>query len=149
MEALTQDQINFAIKCMAKWIHIRWDNEFGNPNPADVSHSALLHRLLSGKEPLDKPPPKSYSYPDYPMAEGEAVQVDEPRASTYDDDGYNIVVNQSRAWKWIDEEKGILEHKTWGRFRTWIQDEQQQIALGPGIFPVRKLQKISEGEQGA
>ena len=82
MEALTQDQINFAIQCMAKWIHIRWDNDFGNPNPADVSHSALLHRLLSGKSPLDKPPPKSYSYPDYPMAEGEAVQIDEPREST-------------------------------------------------------------------
>lgn len=32
---------------------------------SDASHSALLKRLLDGKEPLPKPPIKTHSYPNY------------------------------------------------------------------------------------
>jgi len=36
---------------------------------ADIDHSALLGRLLEGKEPFDIPPPLSYSYPWYTLIE--------------------------------------------------------------------------------
>jgi hypothetical protein len=32
----------------------------------DAEHSALLMRLLEGKEPLPEPPPLKNAYPDYP-----------------------------------------------------------------------------------
>ena len=32
---------------------------------AEVWHSALLYRLLSGDEPLEPKPPLRFSYPDY------------------------------------------------------------------------------------
>lgn len=38
-----------------------WTNAY-----AEVMHSALLRRLLSGKEPLPEKPPLKYAYPDYP-----------------------------------------------------------------------------------
>jgi hypothetical protein len=34
----------------------------------DADHSALLVRLLEGKEPLPDPPPVEYAYPKYPDA---------------------------------------------------------------------------------
>ncbi len=41
----------------------------GVPTDADALHSALLRRLLSGKEPLPEPPPLRHSYPDYAAVE--------------------------------------------------------------------------------
>jgi len=41
---------------------------------ADIDHSALLGRLLDGKEPLDIPPPLSYSYPWYELVENGSVE---------------------------------------------------------------------------
>ena len=35
---------------------------------AEVDHSALLSRLLSGLAPFDERPPTSHSYPDYEAA---------------------------------------------------------------------------------
>lgn len=32
----------------------------------DVDHSALLYRLLRGRDPLPEPPPLAHSYPVYP-----------------------------------------------------------------------------------
>lgn len=73
----------FAIRqAIREWLVIRleWDRErltaLLNGNMpivyqllADVDHSALLHRLLSGKPPLPTPPPRRYSYPDYESGE--------------------------------------------------------------------------------
>lgn len=38
---------------------------------ADVDHSALLIRLLEGKDPLPEPPPLRHAYPDYEAVEGD------------------------------------------------------------------------------
>lgn len=143
MEALTFEQINFVLSSINLWMNIRIDNGFGLPNQADVNHSALLHRLLSGKPPLDKPPPKSYSYPDYPMAEGEAVVIDEISEALYTPDKeYNLRINQGLGWKWECEYRGLLRHKTWGLFNTWTQAEKRKTSLGTfDEVMIRRLQK--------
>jgi hypothetical protein len=77
-------------ECFIEWLEIRnkWEqigktgNTFStghdlsgltvlnlNDLRADIWHSALLHRLLEGKEPLEFPPPLAMSYPNYELAE--------------------------------------------------------------------------------
>jgi hypothetical protein len=88
MEPLTQEQIVWARQRMSKWLRVRaahaerdWLSQphFEAALPredharvvltqlaADVDHSALLWRLLEGKEPLVDPPPLDHGYPVYP-----------------------------------------------------------------------------------
>ena len=58
------------INCLIRWLAIR--EAHGQPMPlfavnlaADVDHSSLLRRLLSGKEPFPLPPILTDGYPDY------------------------------------------------------------------------------------
>lgn len=61
-ESRVEDNINdLGWEEAMKWLLV--------PNSPDVHHSALLQRLLSGKEPLPVPPPKSHSYPWYSLIE--------------------------------------------------------------------------------
>lgn len=102
---LTPGQMDFVVRCMSEWINLS-----GNcPTDADVVHSSLLRRLLSGKDALDKPPPKRFAYPDYELGEGKPVQV------MYVDDtergGHKRVsIDQHSEWCWKDKENGLLTH---------------------------------------
>lgn len=81
MDTLTRDQMYFARKQFARWLAIRDKHDpryqdlikEGRTGQmmADIEHSSLLLRLLSGKEPLDEPPPLTHGYPDYKAVEGE------------------------------------------------------------------------------
>ena len=60
----------WGVECLLRWLEIR--QQEGKPFPislfnlkADIDHSALLQRLLAGKEPLPHPPLLKHSYPDY------------------------------------------------------------------------------------
>lgn len=143
--ALTPDQANFAVRAMCKYINVREDVGYGLPSSADVSHSSLLYRLLTGKPLLEKPPPKAYSYPCYELGEGLPYYVtdgpfDVPDAS----DGYGVVISQSRAYKWVDREKGILLHKNGDDFqflanpryeKGQYDDETYSVVLATGVLP--------------
>lgn len=98
---------NFATKCMAEFIRIRMDND-RDTFPVDVDHSALLNYLLDGNRPFKNPPPKSYSYPDYKMAEGKEVLVELWEDKSLFED--RIVINQCKEWEWEDKEKRVLKH---------------------------------------
>lgn len=74
-EQLTLRQVEWARHQVARWFLVRqqWEQR---PVPtsftqlaADADHSALLYRLLSGKEPLPEPPPLRHGYPDYKAVE--------------------------------------------------------------------------------
>ncbi len=117
---------------MAKWVRTKQEFEFPEhgcdeipnhtdqdggrdyrPTEADVEHSCLIVRLLHGKEPLSQPPPKSFSSPDYDLAEGKAVEI----LGFSDDDvltkrrGKNAIsINQHGGWEWHDREKLIIRH---------------------------------------
>lgn len=104
---LTPGQMDFAVRCMSEWIHLSGIC----PTDADVSHSSFLRRLLSGKDALDKPPPKRFSYPDYELGEGKPVKV----AQVFDTKSFHgnhdrVYIDQYSQWRWQDKENGLLEH---------------------------------------
>lgn len=101
---------------------LRWLEIYATENPdwapldldqlvqlrADIDHSALLQRLLSGKEPLPHPPPLSYSYPDYELVEtGRGIPHEVWEAESHP--GY-LFIDQDR---WIIKERG---HEKW-----WVE----------------------------
>jgi hypothetical protein len=69
MEETEQKRI---LDCVAKWLDIKNKYRGDVTTGPDVQHSALLRRLLEGKEPLPEPPPLMNSYPDYNAVEGTA-----------------------------------------------------------------------------
>ena len=79
MESLAPEQIRFVCRQIGRWLYLKEQHErnFGRGErrwkdgeltrlTVDVDHSALLYRLLSGKEPLPEPPPLEHAYPKYP-----------------------------------------------------------------------------------
>jgi len=125
-QALTQEQIDFAVRCMARYINVREDHGHGLPNSADVDHSSLLRRLLSGKQPLEQPPPKRYSYPDYDLAEGKEGEIRELWERDDDhplmrEDGGHVVIDQHPYWEWEDREKKILRYVPTGDLYQYME----------------------------
>ncbi len=45
------------------------------PTYADATHSALLKRLLSGKDPTEHVPPKAFGYPWYELEDGKECPI--------------------------------------------------------------------------
>lgn len=60
---------------------IAYQERYGSKQPtiADVDHSALLDRMLNGGRYLPIPAPTFYSYPCYPLGDGESIQSPEVR----------------------------------------------------------------------
>lgn len=67
---VTERKVDWMIARIEEWHTIRERYAEGNPSIADAGHSALLRRLLSGHSALEYPPPRSFSYPNYRVAEG-------------------------------------------------------------------------------
>jgi hypothetical protein len=77
---LTEEQARFAMMQFTRWLALkekhepshrtggglRWKPHELTQINADVVHSALLHRLLRGREPLPEPPTLRHAYPVYP-----------------------------------------------------------------------------------
>ena len=67
MQELNDEQKKFVVGVVATWLKIGYVDK--SPTFADAVHSALLKRLLDGKQALPEPPPRSYSYPWYELVE--------------------------------------------------------------------------------
>jgi len=71
MESFRVDRAQIGI--LTRWLEIR--DRYGHhlttlsQLKADIDHSALLERLLSGREPFPEPPPRAFSYPWYELVE--------------------------------------------------------------------------------
>jgi hypothetical protein len=162
---LTREHVDFIRTCIGKWLRIYHQSLGRDPTEADVWHSSLLLRLLSGKEPLDKPPPLRHSRPDYALAEGEEVRIFEIFTDTYapvpQNDEYVVVVDCHRAWRWISKEgavnsketpeSGVLEYKdgTRDRFCRRVVTRKEVSNSSPDGFDTiheeaEFLQKINE-----
>lgn len=62
----------------------------------DISHSALLSRLLNGGQPLDAPPPRAHSYPWYSLIEDEVTLLADVFID-FEDNGRKVK-NEKRVW---------------------------------------------------
>ncbi|HLG26328.1 MAG TPA: hypothetical protein VI423_00920, partial [Paenisporosarcina sp.] len=62
------------IKTLLEWLQICQQNGRSFPSSLttlmiNIDHSVLLRRMLEGKPPLPKAPPRTFSYPNYQMIE--------------------------------------------------------------------------------
>lgn len=102
------------IEKLYRWMEIRVEN--GIPVSmdnllADIDHSALLGRLLAGKEPFPEPPPRAYSYPNYTLLEngrGEPGEVYERDRGFMTDEATPVLFIDQLEWK-IVEKRGPEE----------------------------------------
>jgi hypothetical protein len=104
---LSNSQIAYAINKFSSWIDFRSRNGDGNPTSADISHSALLERMLSGKEPLEHAPPKRMSYPWYALSDGEKIKINTVFEKVVERDGL-VFVAGAGPFNWESKEEGIL-----------------------------------------
>lgn len=102
------------ISTFCRWLAFREANGFAFPHDAtrlecDASHSALLRRLMSGKDPLAEAPPLRWSYPWYSLIEEGVAHPHEvwiPEPGLFEDE--SIVIDQTR-WKIIE----TLDERDW------------------------------------
>jgi hypothetical protein len=66
VSGLSEEQARWAQYQVGRWLAIKQLNGQPNASQADADHSALLFRLLRGREPLSTPPITMASYPVYP-----------------------------------------------------------------------------------
>jgi hypothetical protein len=131
--AFSRQQQDAIIQALRDWISVAqaagykpivdWDNAL-----AEVSHSALLHRLLDGKHPHATPPPVAFSYPWHELVEhGRDVHCE---VSFYPEgvlgrQGPTIVINQG-LWRVLErkgEEFVVTHDRTPGQqWRVWRPD---------------------------
>lgn len=159
--SLDRDQINFAIRCFAQWVRVREDLNM-SVTSADVDHSVLLHRLLSGFPLLEKAPPKRFSYPCYELGDGKEVLIfdiselenykifDRKRELLYE--GCVVCIDQEASYVWEDRDKNILRHVPSGDlYQLTNKDEESEGIDATGQkYKVRTigkyLQKLKQGE---
>jgi hypothetical protein len=99
------------IDLLMKFWRIRLENGYEFPKDFNQFHiqcrkSALLHRMLEGKEPLPVPPPKSHSYPWYELIEegiGYPLEVWRPKSWDACFTPYPSIVIDQSPWKLIEE----------------------------------------------
>lgn len=97
------------IDALVRWLNIRAQHgyEFSRDQYqffADIDHSALLRRLLEGKEPLPEPPPRSFSYPWYSViedGEGSPIEVWESPPKLFRD--YPALIIDQFDWKILEK----------------------------------------------
>ena len=96
---------------LIRWLEIREKSGMDFPASPDqfritMMKSSLLQRMLSGKDPLPIPPPKSYSRPWYDLIEkGEGASLDVWVPNSWITKLYNyptLYINQF-AWKVLQE----------------------------------------------
>ena len=122
--SLSNVQIHYAIKRVGLWL----DTVRSVKSSADADHSALLYRVLSGKDPLPKPPPTKMSSPWYELGEGKKVEIDPEFDKIHSDVCGFTYVGNSGPFVWSDKEKGILEFPRSGdRFRIWEEKKKTYI----------------------
>lgn len=129
----TKFVISKDIDILTRWLQIRTEN--GYDMPRDISHfkitclkSALLHRMLEGKEPFPIPPPRAFSYPWYDLIENGIAHPYEVWAA--DDEisfvltDYPALVIDQSPWKILEK----LEEDSWIITYQYGPDEDRKFA---------------------
>ena len=99
------------ITTFIKWLTIR--EIHGKTMPSDITSlqldaykSSLLERMLSGQEPLEVPPPVSFSYPWYSLIEdgyANPLEVTKPTGSIADAFKTPILLINQSIWRIVRE----------------------------------------------
>lgn len=131
MERLNDEQAAFVNNCFKRWLEIReqFPGSFQKESArdslsdaaqlrADIDHSALLRRLLGGKEPFPSPPPKSNGSPWYDLLDNGSAEASVILESYSD-----------RRWLAVDGDSGWeILHK---------QGNEYEVQYRPGGYRAR------------
>lgn len=112
---------------------------------ANMWHSSLLNRLLSGRQPLAEPPPIRYSYPNYELAEGQECIVGVHRVWTIaslrraeeagiGEESKTITIDQS-VWEVVEvrADASIMVVRWPGQAALYLLKEREGEQIHPGI----------------
>lgn len=150
------------IEKLLKWLEIREENGIEFPSSLsslkiDIDHSALLQRLLEGKDPLPIPPPRSFSYPWYDLIEkGEAhpCEVWEMPPGLNHEDFPMLVIDQFAGWKvlekisdteWVATHSyGDRKNPKWAEGKWRVYQIGSRVPQNPGNGSFNKLWKIEK-----
>jgi hypothetical protein len=97
-----------------------------------VMHSGMIHRLLSGKELFDDPPPRHMSQPWYALLDGEEQFIWEKPWSWNEQ---LLVVAQCQGWEW-EKEGEILRYGKW-RF---AYKENAKVENGHSYHSLKRIE---------
>lgn len=122
--SLSHAQIHYVIKRLGLWLDIIGTG----PSSADADHSALLQRVLSGKDPLPKPPPTKMSTPWYELGEGEKIELDPNFDNEVTVNGVQVSFGNSGPFNWVDQKEGIIVYPHSGEhFKVWKEGKKRFI----------------------
>jgi hypothetical protein len=109
---LSEEEQQFALDCFCEWAYIveNYSPPGRSVSSADIDHSSLLKRLLSGDRPFEFAPPKLYSYPCYELALGEKIQIEAPMRYSAANHPDCLIIGQNHLWEWYDKNKKIVTH---------------------------------------
>ena len=144
---LLEAETERVLSCVGRWLDLKNRSRREPTGSADLHHSALLQRLLAGKDPLPRPPPRRFSYPDYVLAEGTEVRPEEiacyregtaePIPPSGAQSGDTVVIDQS-SWRVEGRQEGALIlvwPETGERYRAWEHDGSWRLLLQRPEFP--------------
>ena len=144
---LLETETERVLSCVGRWLDLKNGSRREPTGSADLHHSALLQRLLAGKDPLPLPPPRRFSYPDYSLAEGTEVRPEEiacyregtaePISPSDAQSGDSVVIDQN-SWRVEGREEGALIlvwPETGERYRAREQDGSWRLLLHRPEFP--------------
>lgn len=102
-------------KAVIRWLQVRREFERGDvlEQPVqglmtDIYHSALIERLLAGKDPLPQPPPLSFGYPWHDL-----IDLGRGKPTEVHDGGRDVVWIDQFPWRVLRRrENGVLEVET-------------------------------------
>lgn len=102
----------------------RWGRHLGPYLMDTVINSSLFPRLISGGEPLPKPPPvingkhchALYDNPNEPVPLNAAPEEVPHSVAKL---RYYLSIEGANAYRWVDKSKGLVEHANGDVFRVW------------------------------
>lgn len=89
------------VMAAVRWCRILAENGRGWPTEDDAEHSALLRRLLAGKDALPEPPPLANRYPWYALVDNGTDTTTDVR-----DPGDGALVISGTRWKIVERGPG-------------------------------------------
>ncbi len=121
-EKARAEGIQFGVACVLRWLEIcRKGNDARSIITINAHKSALLKRLLDGKEPLPVAPPLSFSYPWYDLIEDGYDEPLEVWKLSRPGEPDKIVINQHR-WPLVRENAAddwVVSHTDGTLWRVW------------------------------
>lgn len=135
------DSMSKDIDCLFRWLQIREENGISFPNNltqlgVDVGHSALLRRLLEGKEPLPIAPPCTHSYPWYELIEdgyGYPMEVWEAPEGFFSTEYQTLIIDQCACWKVLEK----ISDNSW--IATYSYHDQGETKWYPGRWHIFQI----------